>query len=219
MKPASTLIQIAPGLPSISELLCSKALNVAVGILLGAVWGYFAYRHLVAFQAYGMWSHLLYGCVETLIAAFFILRSVPQTVSTNPIDWLVAFTGSFAPSFFVPSAWGILPGASHVLFVGLALQLLALLSLNRSLAIVPAKRQIKTAGMYAFVRHPMYASHVLAMTGYVLASTSTANAVVYAVAMGALLLRIVREEKHLACDPLYRQYMARVRYRLVPCVF
>lgn len=219
MKPTHALSQIAPGMPSISEFLRSKTLNVAIGILLGAVWAYFAYRHLAAFQAHGIWAHLLYGCVETLIAAFFICRSVPQTVSTNPFDWLIAFAGSFAPSFYTPGTWGIMPGASYIVFVGLTLQLLALLSLNRSLAIVPAKRQIKTAGMYAFVRHPMYASHVLAMTGYVLASTSTANVVVYAVAMGALLLRIVREEKHLACDPLYRKYMARVRYRLVPCVF
>lgn len=219
MKPASTLSRIDPVLPSISDLLRSKVLNVAIGVFLGAVWGYFAYRHLVAFQAYGIWAHLFYGCVETLIAAFFICRSVPQTVSTNPFDWLIAFAGSFAPSFFTPEPWGILAGATHIIFLGLALQLLALLSLNRSLAIVPAKRRIKTAGMYAFVRHPMYASHILAMTGYVLASTSIANVVVYAVAMGALLLRIVREEKHLALDPLYRQYMARVRYRLVPFVF
>jgi protein-S-isoprenylcysteine O-methyltransferase Ste14 len=219
MKRTGTLSQMDADLPWISELLRSKVLNVAIGILLGAVWGYFAYRHLVAFQAYGIWAHLLYGCVETVIAAFLICRSVPQTVSTNPFDWLIAFAGSFAPSFFTPGTWGILPGASYIIFVGLTLQLLALLSLNRSLAIVPAKRQIKTAGMYAFVRHPMYASHVLAMTGYVLASTSTANVVVYAVAMGALLLRIVREEKHLALDPLYRRYMARVRYRLVPFVF
>jgi protein-S-isoprenylcysteine O-methyltransferase Ste14 len=219
MKPAVTLSPIAPGMPSISELLGSKVLNVAIGILLGAVWGYFAYRHLVAFQAYGIWAHLLYGCVETVIAAFFICRSMPKTVSTNPFDWLIAFAGSFAPSFFSPGTWGIMPGASYVIFVGLTLQLLALLSLNRSLAIVPAKRRIKTAGMYALVRHPMYASHVLAMTGYVLASTNTANVMVYAVAMGALLLRIVREERHLACDPLYQEYMARVRYRLLPCVF
>lgn len=206
-------------MPSISELLRSKSLNVAIGILLGAVWGYFAYRHLVAFQAYGIWAHLLYGCVETVIAAFFICRSVPQTVSTNPFDWLIALAGSFAPSFFTPGPWGVLPGATNIILTGLALQLLALLSLNRSLAIVPAKRQIKTAGMYAFVRHPMYSSHIVAMSGYVLASTSTANVLVYALAIGALLLRILREEKHLALDPSYRIYMARVRYRLVPFVF
>jgi protein-S-isoprenylcysteine O-methyltransferase Ste14 len=219
MKPSGAFSQVDADMNSISELLRSKVFNVAIGILLGAVWGYFAYRHLVAFQEYGIWAHLLYGCVETLIATFFISRSVPQTVSAIPFDWLVAVIGSFTSSFFIPGTWGIAPGANNIIFVGLTLQLLALLSLNRSLAIVPAKRQIKTAGMYAFVRHPMYASHVVATTGYVLANTSTANLVVYAVVMGSLLFRIVREEKHLALDPLYRQYMGRVRYRLVPLVF
>ena len=202
-----------------SEIIHSKTLNVAMGLVLGAVWGYFGYRHLVAFQAYGIWAHLLYGCVETLIAAFFICRSAPQTVSTNPFDWLIGFIGSVTPSFFTPETSGILPGANNLLYVGLVLQLLGLISLNRSLAIVPAKRQIKTAGMYAFVRHPLYASHIVAMTGYVLANTSAANSVVYVIALVSLSIRIVREEKHLALDPAYREYMNKVRYRLVPFVF
>jgi protein-S-isoprenylcysteine O-methyltransferase Ste14 len=204
---------------SVSELVHSEPLNIAIGIALGFLWGYFGYRHLVAFQAYGLYSHLLYGCVETLIAAFFILRSAPQTVSTNPLDWLVAFIGSFAPSFYNPSTWGILPDADKLLYVGLLLQILGVLSLNKSLAIVPAKRQIKTRGMYRLVRHPLYTSHILAMTGYVLANTTTGNVIVYAVAVASLFIRIIREERHLALDPQYRQYMEQVRYRLLPLVF
>jgi len=204
---------------TISELVHSKPLNVALGIILGLVWGYFGYRHLVAFQTYGIYSHLLFGCVETLIAVFFIFRSAPQTVSTNPLDWVIAFIGSFAPSFYSPSTWGILPDAEILLYVGIILQIFGLLSLNKSLAIVPAKREIKTRGMYRLVRHPLYASHVVAMTGYVLANTTTGNAIVYVIALAALFIRILREESHLALDPVYREYMKQVRFRLVPFVF
>jgi protein-S-isoprenylcysteine O-methyltransferase Ste14 len=206
-------------MPSISDLLRSKVLNIAIGLLLGGVWGYFGYRHLVAFQAYGQWGHLTYGCIETLIAFFFIFRSTPQTVSTNPLDWLVAFVGSFAPSFFSPATWGILPAATPVLFLGMMLQLLGLLSLNRSFAIVPARRQIKTRGMYAVVRHPLYTSHIIAMTGYVLTNTTASNLIVYAVGVASLFIRLVREEKHLSLDPAYREYMSQVRYRLLPLVY
>jgi protein-S-isoprenylcysteine O-methyltransferase Ste14 len=101
----------------------------------------------------------------------------------------------------------------------LLLQILGVLSLNKSLAIVPAKRQIKTRGMYRLVRHPLYTSHILAMTGYVLANTTTGNVIVYAVAVASLFIRIIREERHLALDPQYRQYMEQVRYRLLPLVF
>lgn len=204
---------------SVSELVHSKPLNIAIGVALGLLWGYFGYRHLVAFQAYGIYAHLLFGCVETLIAVFFIFRSAPQTVSTNPLDWLIAVIGSLAPSFYNPGTWGVLPDADKLLYVGLILQILGILSLNKSLAIVPAKRQIKTRGMYGLVRHPLYASHVIAMTGYVLANTTTGNVIVFAIAVASLFIRIIREERHLALDPVYRQYMQRVRYRLVPLVF
>src|SRR5829696_6778636 len=98
------------------KLLQSKAFNLSVGLLLGAVWGYFAYRHLAAFQTHHIWAHLLYGCVETLIAAFFISRASPQTISTRPLDWLIAFVGSFAPSFFTPVTWSVVPAAENLLY-------------------------------------------------------------------------------------------------------
>jgi protein-S-isoprenylcysteine O-methyltransferase Ste14 len=202
-----------------ANLLQSRTVNIAIGLLLGCVWGYFAFRHLIAFQAHGIWAHLFYGVVETLIAAFFISRPPPRTVSTHPFDWFIAFVGSFGPSFFTPSTWGILPGADGLLYAGLLLQFLALISLNRSLGIVPAKRKIKTAGAYALIRHPMYASHLVAITGYVLTNTTWANIITYAVVTACLFVRISREEAHLALDPLYRHYMERVRYRLFPFVF
>jgi protein-S-isoprenylcysteine O-methyltransferase Ste14 len=219
MKTAVISTHIDASAGSVSTLLRSPTLNLAVGLLLGGVWGYFAFRHIAAFHAHGIWGHLLYGIVETLIAAFFITRPAPQTVSTRPLDWLVAFVGSFAPSFFTPGTWGLVPSADKLLYVGLVLQLTALVFLNRSFGIVPAKRRIKTAGAYALVRHPMYASHVFAMTGYVLTNTSTANCIVFAIVAVCMYARMLREEAHLALDPLYRQYMQRVRYRLLPFVF
>ena len=190
-----------------------------VGVFLGTVWGYFGYRHVAAFIEHGVSGQLLYGSIETAIALFFVCRAVPQTVSRHPGDWLIAFIGTFGVSFLSPAQSGIAPSAAVLIFAGLALQLLALMSLNRSLAIVPAKRHLKTRGMYAFIRHPMYSSHFLAMTGYVLTNTTPSNVVVYTIAVIFMLIRIVREERHLGADPLYREYTDRVRYRLVPYVF
>lgn len=99
------------------------------------------------------------------------------------------------------------------------LQILGLISLNRSFALVAAKRQIKTAGMYRFVRHPLYASYLLINTGYILTNTTSMNLALYVMSMGFLYVRMVREEKHLALDPAYGQYMQQVRYRVVPFMF
>jgi protein-S-isoprenylcysteine O-methyltransferase Ste14 len=70
--------------------------------------------------------------------------------------------------------------------------------------------------MYRFVRHPMYASYLLLFSGYLLGNTTTWNLAVYVFSVCFMLLRILREERHLSADPEYRQYASRVRYRLVP---
>ena len=156
---------------------------------------------------------------ETLATGFFIFRSTPRTVSVAPSDWLVAIAGSFAPMFLRPATWGVFPAASSIIALGTLLQIISLLSLNRSFALVAARREIKTAWMYGIVRHPLYACYFLVFGGYVLVHTTLANVLIFVATMGFLWMRIQREERHLALDPAYRTYMLRVRYRLVPFVF
>lgn len=109
--------------------------------------------------------------------------------------------------------------ANIAIVVGAFFQILTIISLNRSFALVAAKREIKTAWMYRIVRHPLYASYCLVFLGYMLTNTSLANVLVYLAAMIFLCLRIFREEKHIALDPVYREYMLKVHYRLIPFVF
>lgn len=182
-------------------------------------YGFFAVAHFSKFQETREWTLLLVVISETLAAGFFIFRSTPKTVSVAPFDWLVALGGTFMPLFLRPAAWGVLPPASIVMALGTMIQIASMLSLNRSFALVAAKREIKTAWMYRIVRHPIYASYFLIFSGYVLVHTTLENLIVYALTMGFLYARIFREEKHLALDPSYRAYMVEVRYRLIPFVY
>ena len=109
--------------------------------------------------------------------------------------------------------------ASSLIVLGTTLQIISLISLNRSFAIVAAKREIKTEWMYRIVRHPLYASYALLFGGYVLVHTTLLNLLVYTVMMIFLCIRIFREERHIAQDPSYCIYMFDVRYRLIPFVF
>ena len=204
---------------SLSGILQSQRFHIYSGMLLTVLWGFFAYAHFSKFHETREWTLLLLVISETLTAGFFIFRSVPKTVSVAPSDWLVAIAGTFAPLFLRPATWGVLPLASIVMVVGTMLQIASLLSLNRSFALVAAKREIKTAWMYRIVRHPLYASYFLILGGYVLVHTTLANLLVYAITMGFLCARIFREERHLALDPAYRAYMLEVRYRLIPFVY
>jgi len=204
---------------SLSAVLQSRRVGFYSGVVLAGVWGVFAYIHLSQFQETHKWTLLLFCLSETLTAVLYIFRSEPKTVSVIPVDWLMAVVGTSAPLFFRPEAWGVFPSASALIVVGTTIQVLGLISLNRSFALVAAKRVIKTAWMYRVVRHPIYASYCLMYTGYILANTSPANVTIYAVTISFLIARIFREEAHLSLDPLYREYMQGVRYRLVPFVF
>ncbi|SDW05529.1 methyltransferase family protein [Nitrosomonas communis] len=204
---------------SFSSIIESQRFNVYSGSLLTAFFGLFAYEHFSKFQQTNDWALLLVVISETLAAVFLICRSNPKTVSIVPSDWLVAMIGTFSPLFFRPAEWGILPMASILIIMGTLLQIISLISLNRSIAMVAAKREIKTSWMYRIVRHPLYASYSLLFGGYVLTHTTFMNLLVYTILIVFLCIRIFREERHLAQDQTYRTYMFNVRYRLIPFVF
>jgi protein-S-isoprenylcysteine O-methyltransferase Ste14 len=194
-------------------------LHMLAGVLMAPLWGWFAYRHMSVFFMTYEWSYLFLCLAETLGAAFFLVRKLPQSVSSAPFDWIVAVVGTFSSFLFLPADWGVVPAAKYAVVIGSGLTILGMVSLNRSFAIVPANREIKTAGMYRFVRHPLYASYLVMLTSYVLANTTFENVLVFAFVMGCMFIRMFREEKHLALDAEYRNYMRKVRYRLIPFIF
>lgn len=204
---------------TLAAILQSRQVNLCSGIFLAVIWGCFAYAHLLGFFKTQDWSLLLFCFSETLAVAFYIFRSKPKTISVYPLDWIAAVGGTFAPLFFRPAPWGIQPHAEILIIAGALFQILSIVSLNRSFALVAAKREIKTGWMYRIVRHPIYASYCLIFIGYVLVNTTLSNAFIYLIAMGFLCLRIIREERHLALDPLYCQYMLKARHRLIPFIF
>ena len=118
-----------------------------------------------------------------------------------------------------PADYGVLPQAEILIALGTAMQIAGLVSLNRSFALVAAKREIKTRWMYRIVRHPLYASYFLLFSGYILTHTTILNVVIYLIMVSFLSLRIIREERHLSQDPEYLDYMSNVRYRVIPYLF
>lgn len=196
-----------------------NAVHMLAGVLMAPLWSWFAYHNVRAFLMTNEWSYLFICISETLGAAFFLIRKYPHSVSVAPFDWVIAVVGTFAPFLFIPAEWGAVPVARHAVVAGAGLTVFGMISLNRSFALVAAKREIKTSGMYRFVRHPLYASYLLTFTGYVLANTTLENIIVYVFAMGCMFVRMFREEKHLVMDDEYIKYMQQVRYRVIPFVF
>lgn len=197
----------------------SKMAQAVIGGLMAGAWMVFAYVHIQVFLRDDRWDMLLFCVSETIIAVIFLVRSNPSTVSARPSDWLIAIAATFAPMPLSPAGHEMLPAATTLIVLGVALQLAGLASLNRSLGLVPARRIIKTGGLYRFVRHPLYAAYVLTLTGYLLGNTTPANLVLYCIGVVLLAVRAVREEQHLAQSEDYRAYMGRVKFRVIPYVF
>ncbi|MEP6729753.1 MAG: isoprenylcysteine carboxylmethyltransferase family protein [bacterium] len=72
-------------------------------------------------------------------------------------------------------------------------------------------------GVYALIRHPMYAGNLLVNVGLGLWLGSYVAALFAAIPLGLLMVRIGLEERFLRRElPGYREYTVRVPYRLLP---
>jgi len=113
-----------------------------------------------------------------------------------------------------PESFTVLIGA-----IGLIVVVTGKLSLGRSFGLAPANRGVVQTGLYRFVRHPIYLVYLITHIGFVIANPADWNLMLLGMADLALMLRACREEATLAMDPSYREYMQRVRWRVLPGVF
>jgi protein-S-isoprenylcysteine O-methyltransferase Ste14 len=94
----------------------------------------------------------------------------------------------------------------------------ALLSLGKSYALLPALREVRRGFLYRYVRHPVYAMYILADLIVVLLQPSLWNVGIAVIGASAFFLRATLEERVLAYDPIYANYMGVVRWRFFPGV-
>lgn len=165
---------------------------------------------------------LLLTISETLTLIWLLLARRPKARDWSPLTVIISLSAGLGSGLI-----SMQPGLAIIpLAVAAPLQCLALLmsvwgklSLGRSFAILPANRGVVTAGAYRFVRHPIYAGYVTGHVVFLLSNFSIYNFTVYAIITLFQVHRIMREEGILALTPEYREYLGRVRYRLLPGVF
>ena len=81
-------------------------------------------------------------------------------------------------------------------------------------------QRVISTGLYAVVRHPMYAGGLLYLLGTPFALGSYWGLLVLAAMMPFLLWRLFDEERFLSKNlPGYAEYRAKVRWRLIPGIF
>ncbi|HET9627220.1 MAG TPA: hypothetical protein VFP84_37930 [Kofleriaceae bacterium] len=191
-------------------------------ILVGqAVWSMFD-----AVQNHEGLEMYLWLASQVLMVGFAVFRATPKRVTTNPVNWFIE-AAAFCSWFLYwtvrnESAIAIAPKwvSSTIAIIGLFILVGARLSLARSFGYLPAQREIRVVGTYAFVRHPIYTAILFNGIALFLAHTSAMMAVAVFTNNFFFLLKALIEENYLGLhSPEYRAYMQRVRWRYIPYVF
>lgn len=202
-----------------TNIVATRWRHWATGLFFALCWFFFAVANLQTFILSGKPSPLVFGIAETLIATFFILRVPPRRVSQKLSEWIVAGIGTFLPLLLRATIDETNWPAEALLLFGSLLQVAAIVSINRSFALVPALRELKTDGAYRFVRHPVYASYVVSLAGFLWANYSNENLLVIVISLAFMIWRIRLEEALLEQTLEYRQYRDAVRWRLLPGIW
>ena len=187
------------------------------------------------------WAFLGVFAVVSLVPTVFLGRLDPATVErrmhagptaeTRPVQKAVvvgivlSFTGMLVVAGLDRRfGWSSVPTALSVLglamvAVGLGVAMLVVFQ-NRYAAaniVVEKDQPLVSTGLYGIVRHPMYSGSVVMMIGMPLALGSYWALLVAIAALVLLVVRILDEEKMLSTELTgYRDYVQKVRYRLVP---
>jgi protein-S-isoprenylcysteine O-methyltransferase Ste14 len=156
------------------------------------------------------------------VVVAYVVRRPARAVSRRLGDWLLAFGGTFGAVLLRPTGahphWGVNIGLG-VQLVGVLICVAAFLALGRSFGFAAADRGLVTRGPYAVIRHPIYASYLLVLSGYLLQSISVWNALVIVFVFSCNAGRALVEDRLLAHSEQYETYRSKVRWRLVPGVW
>jgi len=169
----------------------------------------------------GKWTSLFWMVSEGVVVVLLVFRRPTQSVSRRPWDWLAGIAGSFFVLLVRPTGGSAVTEAAGfaLQLFGTVFQLYGKVVLGRSFGIVAANRGVVSSGPYRLVRHPIYLGYLVTHAGFLLSNPSVRNVAIYTAAYVFQFARIHAEERILAEDGEYREYLRSVRYRLIPGVY
>ena len=171
----------------------------------------------------GHWWKIGILIFYAMVLVLFVIRRRTTDSSHSPLHWAFALSGTFLPFALISVEsehsellfWITLP----LLLTGMAISIIALSTLGRSFGVIAANRSIKSSGLYALVRHPLYLGEAIWFFSIILQNLSWYNLLIFAVQISCQVRRIFDEEGLLRNDPMYQQYATAVQYRLIRHVF
>jgi protein-S-isoprenylcysteine O-methyltransferase Ste14 len=204
------------------EIAIGLCLDVLERVLVGGFFCWLVVHLLADYASEGNIGSLLVLPSEALVVFLMVIRRTSRTMSRETRAWLLAMGATCVPMLVSPlSGQPLVPVTIGGVFVllGLIVQVHAKILMGRSWGLVAAHRGLCLDGPYRFVRHPMYAGYLMTHLGFLIVHPSLWNFLVYFVCYALQLPRLLLEERVLSADPLYGDYQAQVRFRLIPGIF
>ena len=193
----------------------------------------YLFLNVAGYFAWQTWKVLAENRLDFIEAVFiahnvifclcFLLRSPAKAIQTAVSHQAVAVCAFYSGVFFMgPAATDsplLLNLSWWIILFGTIIGILSLVQLGKSFGVLIAVREVRTTGLYAFIRHPMYLSDIVMRLGYVLSHPSWFAVALFLASSACYVVRARLEERFLASqDEAYVHYMARVRHRFIPGV-
>jgi len=155
----------------------------------------------------------------TLILVRWEHKGIDRSFFNQSIAMIAFFSG--AAMIGQPASGGPVAAAvsKSIVFLANILGIITMLNLGRSFGILIAVRKIKTRGLYAIVRHPMYSMDILLRIGFIISHLNLFTGFVFIISTALYVYRAILEERFLAPQPAYRKYMQEVKYRFIPFIY
>lgn len=156
-----------------------------------------------------------------ILCLCFLLRSPARAIQTKVSHQAVAVCAFYSGVFFMGPAITdsplLLELSWWTILLSMVIGILSLLQLGKSFGVLIAIREVRTVGLYGWIRHPMYLSDIVIRLGYLLSHPAWATVALFAVSTACYVVRAMLEERFLAeQDEAYAAYMKQVRYRFIP---
>jgi protein-S-isoprenylcysteine O-methyltransferase Ste14 len=181
-------------------------------------------------QLYNTWTEgrldfieISFGVQNIVLVFLFLIRAKHRLFDQNIFDQSVAVIAFLSGAAFLgqpeTSSGAALVLARTVIVAANVLGIVTLLNLGRSFGVFIAFREVRTTGLYAVVRHPMYLTDILLRVGYLISHFTAFIVAAFVLSTACYVYRALLEERFLSRQPEYAEYLQRVKYRFIPYVF
>jgi protein-S-isoprenylcysteine O-methyltransferase Ste14 len=195
---------------------------------------FYIFLHVFGYFVWQSWKVLAEGRLDFIEGLFIVhnvilclcfalrspARAIGATVSHQAVALCAFYSGMLfigqetttAPLLLRLSWWGVL--------IGMVIGIFSLLQLGKSFGVLIAVRELRSTGLYGWIRHPMYLSDIVMRLGYFISHPSLLVGILFVASSACYVVRAVLEERFwMEQEPAYADYIKRVRYRFIPGVF